>query len=47
MWMKEVTAWKVLRLQGWEDVNVGLVVDVDMNNGDFDMPLDHPPFFVV
>ena len=30
----------MLQLVGWEDVNVGLVVDVDGNNSDFDMPLE-------
>ena len=40
MWMKHMIAEKVLRPQGWEDVNVGLVVDVDGNNSDFDMPLE-------
>ena len=35
MWMKHMIAEKVLRPQGWEDVNIGLVPHVDVNIGDF------------
>ena len=36
MGMKHITAWKVLRLVGWKSINIGLVVDFDVNNGERD-----------
>ena len=38
--MKHMIAYIVLRPQGWEDVNIGLVPDVDGNIGDFNKPLE-------
>ena len=35
-----MTAWTMLRLVRLEDVNVAFVVAVDVNNGDFDIPLE-------
>jgi len=35
-----MTAWKVQRVVGWEDVNVALVVGADVNNGKLDMQLE-------